>query len=99
MKFMLEFSYPASNFLAVMKAWGAQSPQEMASVGEGVKLLSRSHDFAGRRAWVTVESNDLAAVTRWVGGWSPLTIPVITPVFDDEESGPVARQIAANHNA
>ena len=99
MKFMIDFIYPASNFLSVMKAWGALSPQDRASVGEGVKLLSRWHDLAGRRAWVTVESNDLAAVICWVGGWSPLTDVVITPVFDDEESGAVARKIAANHNA
>jgi hypothetical protein len=53
----------------------------------------------GRRAFAVVESNDLAAVTRWVGGWNNLWDATITPVLDDEESGAVAQQVAADHNA
>jgi hypothetical protein len=53
----------------------------------------------GRRAFAVVESNDLAAVARWVGGWNHLGDATITPVLDDEEAGEVARQVAADHNA
>jgi hypothetical protein len=50
-------------------------------------------------AFAVVESNDLAAVTRWVGGWNNLGDATITPVLDDEESGAIAQQVAADHNA
>jgi uncharacterized protein DUF3303 len=53
----------------------------------------------GRRAFAAVETNDLAAVARWVGGWNHLGDATITPVLDDEEAGEVARQVAADHNA
>ena len=49
-----------------------------------------------RRGWpqglAVVESNDLAAVTRWVGGWNHLGDATITPVLADEEAGAVAQQ-------
>ena len=100
MKFMLTFGYPAANFLTIVKTWGSMTPQERASVGEGVKKLGHWHDVVGRRGVVIVESNDLAAVARWAGGWNNATVDfVITPVLDDEEAGAVARQIAADHNA
>lgn len=99
MKFMITYSYSADNFLPVVKAWGSLSPQERASVGDGVKKIGHWHDVVGRRAFVFVESNDLAAVARWVGGWNSLGDAAITPVLDDEESAVVARQVAADHNA
>jgi hypothetical protein len=99
MKFMITYSYPANNFPPVLKAWGSMSPQEQASVGDGGKKLGHWHDVVGRRAFVFVESSDLAAVARWAGGWNSLGDATITPVLDDEESGAVARQVAVDHNA
>jgi Domain of unknown function (DUF3303) len=57
------------------------------------------HDVVGRRAFAVVESNDLSSVTRWVAGWNDLGDATITPVLDDEESGAVAQQVAADRNA
>ena len=99
MKFMIIYSYPADKFLPVAKAWGSLTPQERANVGNGVKKIGHWHDVVGRRAFAVVESNDLAAVARWVGGWNHLGDAIITPVLDDEESGAVAQQVAADHNA
>ena len=99
MKIMIIYSYPAENFLPVVKAWGSLSPQERASVGDGAKKIGHWHDVVGRRAFAVVESNDLAAVARWVGGWNNLGDAIITPVLDDEEAGAVAQQVAADHNA
>jgi hypothetical protein len=98
MKFMITYSYAASNFLPVVKAWGPLPPQERASVGDGVKLIGRWHDVVGRRTIGIVESDDLAAVARFAGRWNSLGDCVITPVLDDEESGAVSRQIIADHN-
>ena len=99
MKFMITYSYPADKFLPVLKAWGALTPQERANAGDGVKKIGHWHDGIGRRAFAVVETDDLAAVTRWVGGWNHLGDATITPVVDNEESGEVAQQIAADHNA
>ena len=55
MKFMIIYSYPAENFLPVVKAWGSLSPQERASVGEGAKKIGHWHDVVGRRAFAVVE--------------------------------------------
>ena len=99
MKFMITYSYQAENFLPVVKAWGSLPPQERASVGNGAKKIGRWHDVVGRRTFLVVESDDLAALARWVGGWNNLGNATVTPVLDDEESGAVAKQIAADHNA
>jgi hypothetical protein len=98
MKFMIIYSFSADNFLPVVKAWGPLSPQERANVGEGVTLIGRWHDVVGRKAFAVVESNDLATVARFAGRWNSLGDCVITPVLDDEESGSVALQVAADRN-
>ena len=99
MKFLITYIYPADQFLPVLKAWGALTPHERAHVGEGVKKIGHWHDVVGRRAFAVVESNDVPAVARWVGGWNHLGDATITPVLDDEEAGAVARQVTADHNA
>jgi hypothetical protein len=99
MKFLITYSFSADNFLPVVKAWAALTPEGRASAGEGVKKIGHWHDVVGRRAFAVVEANDLAAVARWAGGWIHLGDATITPVLDDEESGAVGRQIAADHNA
>lgn len=100
MKFMLRFTYPASNFLQIVKIWGSKTPEERASAGEGVKKIGHWHDVVGRAGVVIVEASDLAAVGRWAGGWNHAAVDfVITPVLDDEEAGAVARQIAADLGA
>ena len=55
MKFMIIYSYPAENFLPVVKAWGSLSPQERANVGDGAKKIGHWHDVVGRRAFAVVE--------------------------------------------
>jgi hypothetical protein len=99
MKFMITYSFSADKFLPAVKAWSSMSPQERADVGDGVKLIGRWQDVVGRRAVGIVESNDLAAVSRFCGRWNSLGDCVITPVLDDEESAAAARQIAADHKA
>ena len=72
--------------------------QERANADDGAKKIGHWHDVVGRGAFAVVESNDLVAVTRWVGGWNHLGDATITPALDDEEAGAVAQQIAADHN-
>jgi hypothetical protein len=99
MKFMMTWSYTADNFLPILKKANALSPQEMADVGEGVKLLGRWHDVAARRTIGILESNDLAAVARFCGRWNSLGDCVLAPVLDDAEARAVGDQVLADINA
>ena len=61
----------------------------------------RANEFpaGGRLLVLIIESNDLAAVHRWIGKWNPYLDVDLTPVVDDEESAAIARQIVADNNA
>ena len=99
MKFMITWDIPAANWLPVMKMFSSMSPADRANYGDGVKALGRWHDVVGRRGVVVVESNDIAAVQRYMGKWNPHMALEITPVVDDEEAAAVGRKIVADNNA
>ena len=100
MKFRVNWSIQQDQWLPLYKRWSSMSPQERANeFPEGGKLLGRWHDMAGRTGVLIVESNDLAAVHRWIGKWNPYLDVDLTPVVDDEESAAIARQIVADNNA
>jgi hypothetical protein len=87
-------------YLLVLKEWISLSPENRANdAGDGVKMIGRWHDMAGRTGVAIVESNDLAAVQRWIGKWNPYMNMELTPVLDDEESAAVGRHIVADNNA
>ena len=54
--------------------------------------------MAARTDVAIFESNDLAAVQRYVGQWNAYMDITLVPVLDDEESAAVARQIVADNN-
>lgn len=100
MKFRINWSTQKDKWLPVLKKWISMSPQERANdAGDGVKMISRWHDIAGRTGVALAESNDLAAVQRWLGKWNPYMETDLTPLVDDEESAAIARQIVAENNA
>jgi hypothetical protein len=97
MKFRVNYRITDQDkWLPVLQKWISLSPDERANdAGDGVRMIGRWHDLAGRNGTVIVESNDLPAVTRWIGKWNPYMETDLTPVFDDEESAAVARDIVA----
>ena len=99
MKYRINYSIPQETWLPICKKWSAMSPEERADAGEGVKIIGRWIDMASRTGVLIVESNDLAAVTRYLGKWNPYMTLDLTPVVDDEESAVIARQIVAYNNA
>jgi Protein of unknown function (DUF3303) len=99
MKFMINWRIPEDKWLPVLKKWISMSPQERANAGDGVKIIGRWLDMAGRTGVLIVESNDLAAVHRYIGQWNPYMDINLTPVVDDEESAAISRQIIADNNA
>jgi hypothetical protein len=54
--------------------------------------------MSGRTGVAIVESDDRAAVHRWIGQWNPYMDIDLTPVVDDEECA-IGRQIVADNNA
>ena len=98
MKFLASWSISQDKWLPLCKRWGSMSPQERANAGEGVKIIGRWGDMAARTGVAIFESNDLAAVQRYVGQWNAYMDITLVPVLDDEESAAVARQIVADNN-
>ena len=70
MKFMATWSISQDKWLPLCKRWGSMSPQERGNAGEGVKIIGRWGDVAARTGVAIFESNDLAAVQRYVGQWN-----------------------------
>lgn len=67
--------------------------------GDGVKIIGRWHDVAARTGVVIFDSDDFAAVQRYIGLWNPYMEIDLRPVLDDAESTAVYRQIIAVNNA
>jgi len=99
MKFMVSWSIPQDKWLPILNKFISMSPQEQTNAGEEVKMIGRWHDFAARTGVVIFESANVAAVSRYLGQWSPYCDMEIAPVFDDEEATVVARQIVADNKA
>jgi Protein of unknown function (DUF3303) len=99
MKFMANWSIPHDNWLPVLKKFSSMSPQERANAGDGVKIIGRWHEMGARTGVAIFESNDLAAVQRYIGQWNPHMEIDIAPVLDDEEVAVIGRQILADNNA
>jgi hypothetical protein len=99
MKFRISSRIPADNWLEVLKKSISMSPEERASAGDGVKIIGRWHDMAGRTGTLIVESNDIAAVHRYIGLWNPYMEMELTPVVDDDEAAATARRIIADNSA
>jgi|SRR5579864_2565295 len=99
MKFMATWSIPQDKFLPILKRWISMSPQDQANAGEGVKIIGRWHDVGARSGVAIFESNDIAAVARYLGRWNPHMDISISPVLDDAEVTVVSRHIVADNNA
>jgi hypothetical protein len=57
------------------------------------------HDLASRTGVIIMESDDIAAVQRYVGRWNPHMDIALAPVLDDEESAAGAKQVLADLSA
>ena len=81
---MINWSIGEDKWLPVLKKWVSMLPQERANTGDGVKMIGRWIDMAGRTGVLIVKSNDLAAVHSYIGQWNPYMDIDLTPVVDDE---------------
>ena len=99
MKFMASWSIQQKNWLPLCKRWASMSSQERANGGEGVKIIGRWGDPAARTGVAIFDSDDVAAVQRYLGHLNSYMDVTLVPVLDDEESAALARQIVADNNA
>jgi hypothetical protein len=55
--------------------------------------------MSSRSGVAILESDDAAAVQRFIGRWNSHMDIDLAPVLDDEETAAVAKQILADHEA
>jgi hypothetical protein len=99
MKFMGKWTIHQDKWLPILKQWSSMTPQQRADAGPGVKILGRWHDFSARTGVIVMESNDIAAVQRYVGRWNPYMDIELSPVLDDEEAAAGAKLTVADNGA
>ena len=99
MKFMGTWTISQDKWLPLLKQWTSLTPEQRADAGANVKILGRWHDFASRTGVIIMESDDIAAVQRYVGRWNPHMDIALAPVLDDEESAAGAKQVLTDLSA
>ena len=99
MKFMGKWTIHQDKWLPILKQWASMTPEQRADGGAGVKIIGRWHDFAARTGVIVMESNDIAAVQRYIGRWNPYMDIELSPVLDDEEAAVGAKQTVADNGA
>lgn len=97
MKFLVTWSIDQDMFLPVLKKWAAMTPAERADAGAGVKIVGRWHAMGARTGAAVLETNDVAAMYRYLGQWNPVMDLDVVPVVDDDESGELAKSTVAMH--
>ena len=93
MKFMVSWAIDQDKWLPVLEIWSSMTPEQQKDAGEGVKILGRWHEMAGRTGVAIVEASDAAAIHGYLGQWNPHMDMDVSPVLDDEESAKAARAI------
>ena len=64
---------------------------------DGVKQLSRWHDVPNGNGWIVVETDNQEALTSWIMSWSgQCTIPMVTPVVDDNTARKLVKSMLAS---
>ena len=56
---------------------------------EGVKMTGRWHCVHGREGFLVCETNDAAALTKWIEDWCDLLTFRVLPVIDDQTVGQI----------
>ena len=85
MQFMVQYEFGVAQREAAEARFletGAQPP-------EGVTLLGRWHDVAGRKGYMVVEADDVMPVAAYLRSWTDLLTFDITPVVSDEQIGQI----------
>ena len=88
MQFMVQYEFGVAQREAAEARFletGAQPP-------EGVTLLGRWHDVAGRKGYMVVEADDATRIAAYMRSWTDLLTFGLTPVVSDEQIAQVIRE-------
>jgi hypothetical protein len=99
MKFMVTWQITQDKWIPVLKVWSGLTAAERADAGEGVKIVGRWHNTAGRGGVAIMEASDAAKLYRYLGKWNPYMDMQVAPVLEDEESAVLAKTTLADHGA
>ena len=89
----VQLSIDQEKWLPVLEIWSSMPAEQRTDAGEGVKILGRWHEMAGRTGVAIMEATDAAAIHRYLGQWNPHMDMDVSPVLDDEESVKAAKEI------
>ena len=81
MHFIVSWTFSPENANSTIerfKETGAPPP-------DGVPMVARWHDVAGRRGFALAETDDAAAISKWTRQWNDLLAFEVVPVVNDEQ--------------
>jgi len=81
MKFLTTWKFAPEHRDAVVQRFGETGGPPP----DGVTMLARWHDVAGRRGFALCETDDAIAVAKWCREWNDLLEFEIIPVINDEQ--------------
>ena len=94
---MVSWSIDQDKWIPILEKWNSMTPQQHADAGEGVTILGRWHEMAGRTGVAILEASDAIAVHRYLNQWNPHMDMDVAPVLDDEECTKAVEAILQDH--
>lgn len=93
MKFLITWRVHDDKRHEAFRAFSAMTADDdRADIGENMRLIGRWHDLVSFTGAAVCETDDPAAVHKWILNWNEVIDCEATPVLDDEESRAVGRE-------
>jgi hypothetical protein len=87
MKFMMNWRVHEDKRQEALKGFSQMTAEDdLADLGENVKLIGRWHDLVDFTGVAIFETDDPTALFNWALNWNPILDATVTPVLDDEET-------------
>jgi hypothetical protein len=92
MKFLVTWRVHDDRRHEVLKIFSAMTAEDdQADAGDGMNVIGRWHDLVSFTGAAVCETDDPAAVHRWILNWNEAIDAEVVPVLDDDECRAVAR--------
>jgi hypothetical protein len=92
MKFLINWRVHEDKRHDTLKAFAAMTAaDDDADTGENLELIGRWHDLVGFTGVAICETDDPAAVAKWILNWNAVIDCEATPVLDDADARAVGR--------
>lgn len=93
MKFLVSYSiHPEKRHQALQAFSQMTKADDLADVGDNIKLIGRWHDLTGGTGIAIIESEDAQALASWAVNWNHIMDLEVKPVIDDEEARAIGKQ-------